>query len=465
MIYKTGDNYYAEFTTSRPSSGEALNADSLPVATATRNGADDAAFVLTVTNMATGRYKVTGTVPAYSLNDIVQVSIAATVDGIAGVGVIDGFRIVAIQTGDAYALGNAGVKVSVGTGAGQVNLSGGKVPATLAAADASGNLPAQVKAIDNIDFPALQLAALSAATPAVTVSDKTGFALTTGERTAIANEVEAQIIDETDSEKVLTAITNKIAAVNPSLSGLTLAAIASQVRTELATELARIDAAISSRTKPADTQARVTLVDTVTANTDMRGTDNAAKAGNAMALTSGERTTLATAIEAALLNDLDGQALVAAIAAAVKAAVWSATNRKLTSALTDETTPVNMSGTMVLPVMGARVYTATATEQQETVIMRGDTPRIPFDLKADYTSWTAVFGARAKADDAEYVIAEKTCTWIDQTKGTGYVDLNATDTADVGSLVAEIELRSGASRLTAMVIYMTIQQDTVRESV
>lgn len=75
----------------------------------------------------------------------------------------------------------------------------------------------------------------------------TGIALTAAERTAIANEVEAQIIDETDSEKVLTAITDKIASVNPSLAGLTLAAIASQVRTELATELARLDAAVSTR--------------------------------------------------------------------------------------------------------------------------------------------------------------------------------------------------------------------------
>ncbi|MEN6458592.1 MAG: hypothetical protein ABFC63_06645 [Thermoguttaceae bacterium] len=63
----------------------------------------------------------------------------------------------------------------------------------------------------------------------------------------IATQVETQIISETDGNLVLKAITDKIAAVNPSLSGLTLAAIASQVRTELSTELARIDAAISSR--------------------------------------------------------------------------------------------------------------------------------------------------------------------------------------------------------------------------
>lgn len=42
----------------------------------------------------------------------------------------------------------------------------GKSPATLAAADVSGNLPAQVKAQDNIDFGVLQKLSLNAATPA-----------------------------------------------------------------------------------------------------------------------------------------------------------------------------------------------------------------------------------------------------------------------------------------------------------
>jgi hypothetical protein len=64
---------------------------------------------------------------------------------------------------------------------------------------------------------------------------------------AVANKVEAEIIDETDSEKVLKAITDKIASVNPDLSGLTLLAIASAVRTNLAAELANIDAKISTR--------------------------------------------------------------------------------------------------------------------------------------------------------------------------------------------------------------------------
>lgn len=82
---------------------------------------------------------------------------------------------------------------------------------------------------------------------------------------AIANKVEAEIIDETDSEKVLEAITNKIAAVNPDLSGLTLAAIAAAVRTNFAVELARIDAAISSRLASAGYTAPPTAADVAAA--------------------------------------------------------------------------------------------------------------------------------------------------------------------------------------------------------
>jgi hypothetical protein len=47
---------------------------------------------------------------------------------------------------------------------------------------------------------------------------------------AIANKVESEIIDETDSERVLQAIVDKIAAANPSLDDLTLSAIASACR-------------------------------------------------------------------------------------------------------------------------------------------------------------------------------------------------------------------------------------------
>lgn len=83
--------------------------------------------------------------------------------------------------------------------------------------------------------------------PTLPAAIGSAMTLTPTERTAVANEVEAQIIDDTDAERVLTAITDKIASVNPSLDDLTLAGIASAVRAELTVELARIDAAISSR--------------------------------------------------------------------------------------------------------------------------------------------------------------------------------------------------------------------------
>lgn len=69
------------------------------------------------------------------------------------------------QTGDSYAV------VSNAT-YGNSALSA-RIPAELE----SGNIPAVVKAQDNIDFGALQKASLNAATPSVTVSDKTGFSL------------------------------------------------------------------------------------------------------------------------------------------------------------------------------------------------------------------------------------------------------------------------------------------------
>ena len=80
----------------------------------------------------------------------------------------------------------------------------------------------------------------------VAVGDKTGFSLTSGERTAIATAVEAALINEGDGQQLINAILQVINA-NLDLPALELTAIAQAVRTELATELGRIDAAITSR--------------------------------------------------------------------------------------------------------------------------------------------------------------------------------------------------------------------------
>lgn len=99
QFYRPGDSYYGEFTTSNFSTGAAADADSLPSATATKNGTDDVSFTLTCAKIDTGRYKITGTIPAYSVGDRVQISVAATVDSVAAKAVVDNFQISAASSG------------------------------------------------------------------------------------------------------------------------------------------------------------------------------------------------------------------------------------------------------------------------------------------------------------------------------------------------------------------------------
>jgi len=190
-----------------------------------------------------------------------------------------------------------------------------EIPASIAALDG------KIDTIDN--FIDTEVAAIKAKTdnlPASPAAVGSPMTLTVGERTAIANEVESQIIDDTDAEKVLKAITDKIASVNPSLDDLTLAGIASAVRTELTTELARIDAAISTRLATAGYTAPANAdISTIKSKTDNLPASPAA---------SGEYTSALSAIQADLDNpnqykaDVSGLALEATLTA-IKGAGWT----------------------------------------------------------------------------------------------------------------------------------------------
>lgn len=110
-MYKPGAAYAKQFSTSNPTTGVAQNADSLPVATADHIGGGTGAFVLTVTLVSTGLYRITGTVPGtYAIGDVVNVSVAATVATVAGVAVVDTFQVDSKRIGDlndsAYAGGD-----------------------------------------------------------------------------------------------------------------------------------------------------------------------------------------------------------------------------------------------------------------------------------------------------------------------------------------------------------------------
>lgn len=101
MGLNAGNTYWGGFTTQNPATGEATDADFLPVGTATKNGVDDAGFPLTVANIDTGRYSVTGTVPStYVPGDFVQISIAATLGGVSGKAVIDSFLVEGVTVGN-----------------------------------------------------------------------------------------------------------------------------------------------------------------------------------------------------------------------------------------------------------------------------------------------------------------------------------------------------------------------------
>jgi hypothetical protein len=105
-------------------------------------------------------------------------------------------------------------------------------------------------------------------------ADKTGYSLTSAERTAIAASVEGSLLNEADGQAVLNAIVGAIGNQNlsevslvaavradlertggkldsiPTSSAPSASAVAGAVRSELATELARLDAPVSGATAP-----------------------------------------------------------------------------------------------------------------------------------------------------------------------------------------------------------------------
>jgi len=81
MSVRSGQSITVEFTTRRADTGSATNADSLPTGTLIVNGTDNAATV-TVTNIATGRYKAAVTLPTLAVGDIIELNINATVNSV-----------------------------------------------------------------------------------------------------------------------------------------------------------------------------------------------------------------------------------------------------------------------------------------------------------------------------------------------------------------------------------------------
>jgi hypothetical protein len=276
---RPGDVLRFEFSL-QDGDGAAVNADSTPTGTLYQNGTSDAAAV-TITNVTTGAYKGSVTVPGgFAAGDEVAVLVVPVVGGITA-RFWEG-RTILVQW-PATALPNA--PAGANTGLPVLSVSGTTLGYTVTTVtNYTGNTPQTGDAFARIGAAGVGLTSVGLAANQ-DVRNVLGT-LTTTERTAIANEVEAQIIDETDSEKVLTAITDKIASVNPSLSGLTIAAIAAGVRdvsnaSPAVGSLGAVANAVKAKTDnlptdPADesliiaaTDALVTLINDVPTNAEL----------------------------------------------------------------------------------------------------------------------------------------------------------------------------------------------------
>lgn len=125
------------------------------------------------------------------------------------------------------------------------------------------------------------------------------------------------------------ADTKRISDLNDAAAAPSASTVASQVRTELTTELGRIDATISSRTKPADTQAAVTLVTTTTNLTNLPA---------AAALEATAQSILADTNE--LQTDWHDGGRLDLLLDGVDAEIWSYSSRTLTQSAASVTSTV-----------------------------------------------------------------------------------------------------------------------------
>lgn len=112
------------------------------------------------------------------------------------------------------------------------------------------------------------------------------------------------------------------------------------------------------------------------------------------------------------------------------------------------------AASVVLPPIQGQVYTAVAVEQQTVRVVQGDTPTLTFNLGANYTGWTAEFGAALPLGGA-LVMPVRNAAWTNAAQGQGNIALTAADTARPGSYYAELKLLNGAQVLTA--IKFTVQ--------
>lgn len=299
-------------------------------AAGTRALTDKAGFTLTAAYDAAKDDVLT---PLAVVDGVVDAILADTgTDGVVvAAGSKTGYQLAADQAVNATKIGGtaqtgrdlgASVLISSGTGAGQLDVTSGVVKANLTQilgtvlTETAGYIAAAFKQFFNVSSPSGTMKAITNVVTTTNLTNIPAASMRTAVGLASAN-LDTQLGDLPTNSELATALAGADDAVLAAIPSA--ATVASQVRTELATELARIDAAITTRLAAAgytapdnagiadiptnselasalaaaddavlsaiaalndfdpasDTVAHVTLVDTTTTNTDMRGTNGA----------------------------------------------------------------------------------------------------------------------------------------------------------------------------------------------
>ena len=300
MIYKPGGAYYREFVTCNPATGAALNADSTPVATANHNGTDDGTFTLTVTNLDTGRYKVTGTIPSgYAAGDVVGVSVSATVSAITGKAVVDTFGIDTKRFADLNDLAATAI-----VSGGAITTSSGKVAATIASGD--GADAASIKTTIGVAGAGLTAVTTSLGTHApagwinqasldsalvvpANVTEVNGTAATVGAIPPTAAQNAAAIL-ATPAYLLATDASGRV-ILQPTQTGVTIPTV---------TTVGSVTGAVGSVTSPSDSPGVTSLLATTATITGLYAT------GTVSSVTSGAMFTVhfPTPVNAAVMKGL-----------------------------------------------------------------------------------------------------------------------------------------------------------------
>lgn len=327
MSVRSAQAITTEFTTRNPYTFQAVNADSLPTGTLYVNGTANGATV-TVTNISTGIYKAAVTLPTLTLNDVVAIVISATVTSVS-----DNAKIWE-DTKDVFAGAIPDVAAAANGGLPTVNASN-------QVAGVSGNVVGSVASV---------VGAVGSVTGAVgSVTGAVGSV--TGAVGSVTGNVGGNVVGSVASVagavgSVTGNVGGNVTGSVGSVTGLTVANLDVAVSTRLASgsytapdnatiatgASAAVSAAVSAASADSKASANNTIlasasygnaalktaldtledyVDTEVAAIKAK-TDNLpgspAAVGSAMTLTSGERTSIATALLTLDLSTVTGEA-------------------------------------------------------------------------------------------------------------------------------------------------------------